>query len=124
MFSLLSNTKELGDKAEKLALDYLLDKGLKLVEKNYRIKGGEIDLIMKDDQYLVFTEVRYRKNKRYGSGAESVDFKKQARLIKAASSYLQEFAKLAHQPARFDVISITASDGEFDIEWIQNAFQA
>lgn len=125
MFGFTSkNTKQIGDEAEKLAYDFLVRQGLHLVERNYRIKGGEIDLIMHDAPHLVFVEVRYRKNTRFGSGADSVDYRKQSRLIKAATSYLMEKSSQAHQPARFDVISITSSDTQPEIEWIKDAFQA
>jgi putative endonuclease len=125
MFGFKSRTtKEIGAEAEKLAHDYLVKHGLSLVESNYQIKGGEIDLIMRDEPHLVFIEVRYRKNNHFGSAAESVDFRKQSRLIKAATSYLMEKSSQTHQPARFDVISITSSETQPEIEWIKDAFQA
>jgi len=133
MFGFKSKTtKEIGDEAEKLACDYLIQHGLALVERNYQIKGGEIDIVMRDNQHLVFIEVRCRNNTRFGSGAESVDARKQARLIKAASAYLQEKSTQTHQPARFDVMSITSSQlssqtssgSQPEIEWIKDAFQA
>jgi len=137
MFGFESKTsKEIGNQAEKWACDYLIQQGLSLVERNYQIKGGEIDLVMRDKKHLVFIEVRYRNNNRFGSAAESVDFKKQARLIKAASSYLLEKSSETHQAARFDVISITpnqsaspsASESSFEsqaeLEWFKDAFQA
>ena len=126
------STKQIGDEAERLACQYLENKGLTLVEKNYRIKGGEIDLVMRDNQHLVFIEVRCRNNANYGSGAETVDGRKQARLIKAATVYLLEKSSQATQPARFDVMSISAiqhssqssSRPQPEIEWIKDAFQA
>ncbi|MEJ2141749.1 MAG: YraN family protein [Gammaproteobacteria bacterium] len=125
MFGFTSKTtREIGAEAEKLARDFLVQQGMDLVERNYQIKGGEIDLIMRDEPHLVFVEVRYRKNNRFGSGADSVDYRKQSRLIKAATNYLLEKSSHAHQPARFDVISITSSDTNPEIEWIKDAFQA
>ena len=125
MFGFTSkNTKEIGAEAEKLAQDFLQQKGLSLVECNYQVKGGEIDLIMRDDPHLVFIEVRYRKNDRFGSGAETVDYRKQSRIIKAATNYLMDKSGRATQPARFDVISITSSESQPEIEWIKDAFQA
>lgn len=126
------NTKQIGDEAEQLACQFLENQGLTLVESNYRIKGGEIDLVMRDNQHLVFIEVRYRSNNSFGSGAESVDGRKQARLIKAASVYLLEKSSQTTQPARFDVMSISAaqpssqssSQLQPEIEWIKDAFQA
>ncbi|MGD8483941.1 MAG: YraN family protein [Thioalkalispiraceae bacterium] len=133
MFGFKSRTsKQIGDEAEKLACDYLTRQGLTLVERNYQIKGGEIDLVMRDDQHLVFIEVRCRNNRRFGSGAESVDARKQARLIKAATTYLQQHSAQTLQPARFDVMSIStaqpqtesSSEPQPEIEWIKDAFQA
>lgn len=125
MFGFTSkNSKEIGDEAENLAHDFLVEQGLSPVERNYQVKGGEIDLIMQDEPHLVFVEVRYRKNKRFGSGAESIDYRKQSRLIKAATSYMMAKSNGAHTPARFDVISITSSDTQPEIEWIKDAFQA
>lgn len=133
MFGFKSKTtKDIGDEAEKLACEYLIEQGLTLVERNFQVKGGEIDIVMRDGKHLVFIEVRYRNNNRFGSGAESVDGRKQARLIKAASAYLQTKSTLTYQPARFDVMSITAgelasqssSGTQPAIEWIKDAFQA
>lgn len=126
------NKKQIGDEAEQLACQFLENQGLTLVESNYRIKGGEIDLVMRDNQHLVFIEVRYRSNNSFGSGAESVDGRKQARLIKAASVYLLEKSSQTTQPARFDVMSISAAQPSSqsssklqpEIEWIKDAFQA
>lgn len=126
------NKKQIGDEAEQLACQFLENQGLTLVESNYRIKGGEIDLVMRDNQHLVFIEVRYRSNNSFGSGAESVDGRKQARLIKAASVYLLEKSSQTTQPARFDVMSISAAQSSSqsssqlqpEIEWIKDAFQA
>ena len=88
---------------------------------------GEIDIIMKDDDSLVFVEVRYRKTNNFGSGAESITPSKQKKLIKTASLYLQRHAKLNQCPARFDVVSITGfieTDNldKINFDWIENAF--
>jgi len=106
---------------ELMACDYLQLQGLKLIDRNYRSRQGEIDLIMLDGDYLVFVEVRYRSNPRFGSGAESIDRRKQSRLLATAARYLQEQRHNATQAARFDVISIGAQQ---DIHWIKDAFQA
>ena len=82
-----------GQYAEQLACDHLEKEGLRLVQKNYHCPMGEIDLIMKDKEMLVFVEVRYRKNTQYGSGAESVNGPKQKKLLSTAMHYLQRHAK-------------------------------
>ncbi|MFC5473105.1 YraN family protein [Paraherbaspirillum soli] len=111
-----------GQLAEDSALAYLQQRGLKLLERNFLCKGGEIDLIMVEPEAtpttLVFIEVRQRSNPHYGGAAASVTRKKQMRLIIAAQVFLQRYRQ---PPAcRFDVVAI---DGEA-IEWIKNAFEA
>ena len=106
-----------GQQAEEQARQFLVDKGLKLVCRNFSCKLGEVDLIMQDQQTLVFVEVRFRKTDRYGSAAESVTRSKQSRII-AASHYYLATQKL-NQPIRFDVIAISGN-GKF--EWIPYAF--
>jgi len=122
-------SREQGQYTENLACEFLKKKGLKLVEKNFNSRLGEIDLIMKNNDTLVFVEVRYRKNNHFGSAAESVTASKQNKLIKTASLYLQQHAKLLKYPARFDVISITGpikskNIDAINFDWIENAFGA
>lgn len=109
-----------GAEAEAQARRHLQNQGLTLIESNYRCRQGEIDLIMDDRGSTVFVEVRYRRSATFGGGAASVDGRKQARLIAAASHYLQRHPALAQRPARFDVIAI----GPGALEWIRDAFQA
>ena len=117
-----------GQAYELKACHYLQQHGLKLQQRNYRCRYGEIDLIMQEADRLVFIEVRYRRNSRFGNGAESVDHRKQARLIATASHYLQAQQSSTTQAARFDVISIgpqAATNQDTDaILWIKDAFQA
>lgn len=112
-----------GREAEEVACNFLLKRGAHLLERNYRCRSGEIDLIMRDAGTLLFIEVRYRRDARFGSGAESVDRRKQNRLITAAQHYLQVHPEAARYPARFDVISIGTAEMETDVEWIRDAFQ-
>ena len=121
--------REQGEYTENLACKYLENKGFKLIEKNFNCRVGEIDLIMKDNDSLVFVEVRYRRNNSFDSGAESITTSKQSKLIKTASLYLQQHAKLNKYPARFDVVSITGfietdNINNIDFDWIENAFGA
>ena len=116
-------TGVIGADAEELACRFLLQQGLKLIERNFQVAQGEVDLIMRDQDILAFIEVRFRKHTQFGSGADTVTRSKQAKLIKTALRYLQAHPKLAKLPARFDVISISAG-AEPDIEWIKDAFQA
>ena len=115
---------QVGNAAETLACDYLQQRGLILLTRNYRAPCGELDLIMRDHDHIVFVEVRFRRNHRYGSGADSVTAAKQDKLIKTALYYLQQHPKQAKYPLRFDVISISAVVNQMNIEWIKDAFQA
>ncbi len=117
-------TQQQGQLAENLACDYLQQQGLNLIERNYHCRAGEIDLIMQHADSIVFVEVRYRSNKNFGSGADSVDFRKQKKLITTAEHYLQKNHARAQQPARFDVVSISRDNEQTPINWIQDAFQA
>lgn len=111
-----------GKDAEAYACCHLQAQGLQLLQQNYYTRRGEIDLIMQDKDSLVFVEVRYRRQSRFGSAAESVDRRKQSKLIACANHYLQAFPGIAGQPCRFDVVSIGGNMKR--IEWIMNAFGA
>ncbi len=115
------NRKKTGDHAEQLACVFLQQQGLQLVTRNYRCRGGEIDLIMRDDDSLVFVEVRYRQRTAFGTPAETVSASKQARIIHCANCYLAQ-QRAWNQPARFDVVCIEGSLQRRCIEWLQNAF--
>lgn len=120
-------TREQGQHTESLACTFLEGKGFTLLDRNYHCRFGEIDLVMQQNDNIVFVEVRYRRNNNFGSGAESVTANKQSKLIKTASAYLQQHAKLSKYPTRFDVISITGpletnNINNIDIIWIENAF--
>jgi putative endonuclease len=111
-----------GRQAETLAWKYLQSRGLRLLQRNYRSRRGEIDLVLQDQDSLVFVEVRYRSESRFGSAAESVDRRKQSKLVACAQHYMQSYPKLARQPCRFDVVSVGGSGDA--IEWIRDAFGA
>ena len=108
-----------GVQAETLACEYLQANGLQLLAKNYRLRTGEVDLIMQDGVIIVFVEVRYRKTKRYGGALASINYQKQKRIMQTASHYLQYHAPSAQ--ARFDVIAI---HHEHELQWLRNAFEA
>lgn len=108
-----------GENAEKQACDFLISQGLTVIERNFRCYYGEIDLIMKDDKTLVFVEVRYRKNAKFGSALESVTRSKQQKLISAAEIYLNTLQNEELMPMRFDVVGIL---GDGELQWVKNAF--
>lgn len=115
---------DLGRRAEEAACRYLTARGLTLLERNFRHRRGEIDLIMREKTCIVFVEVRFRSDPRFGSALESVDRRKQEKLVATALYYLQTHAQAAKQSARFDVISIEPGAQHTSIEWIKDAFHA
>lgn len=113
---------ERGKHAEQRACDYLQAQGLQLLQRNYRSKRGEIDLIMQDTDKLVFVEVRYRRQSQFGSAAESVDWRKQAKLVACAQHYILTHPQRQQQACRFDVVALSGPGPT--LEWIPNAFAA
>lgn len=104
--------------AEQIAVKFLQQKGLILIETNFRCKYGEIDLIMRDDNTLVFVEVRLRNNQSYGGAGMSITPHKQKKLTHSAEYYLQKHGNVA---CRFDAILLSDTDIN-TVEWLQNAF--
>ena len=106
--------KSAGASAEALAADYLLRHGLTIVERNFRTRFGEIDLIARDGRTLVFVEVRLRRSARFGGAVESITARKRARLVAAANGYLLRIGRLP--PCRFDAILMRSLDAGA-IDW-------
>jgi putative endonuclease len=107
-----------GDRGEDRAAQFLERQGLAIVARNYRTRHGEIDLVAREGEVLVFVEVRVRADARYGSAAESIGWAKQRRICAAARFYL---ARLRSQPrCRFDVVAL---DGD-EPQWLRGAFEA
>ena len=112
------NKREKGAQKEEQVCAYLLSKGVKIVERNFRCRQGEIDIIGYDGEYLVFFEVKYRSTRNMGSAAEAVNSAKQ-RTICFVADYYRMLHRLGEDvPIRFDVVAI---DGEM-LRWIKNAF--
>ena len=109
-----------GARAEELCAELLRDAGLRVLARNWRCRHGEIDLVAEDRGTLVFAEVRYRRNQRYGGAAESVTAAKRARLVAAARLYLM---RRPDADCRFDVLLLDSLEGS-GIQWIRNAFVA
>lgn len=114
---------QIGRRAERRAERLLRRNGLRVLDRNYARRSGEIDLVMLHDDSVVFVEVRYRSG-RFVSGLDSVDAEKRRRLIRTAELYLAEHPEHRYRGTRFDVVS--ASKGNYGIacEWIQDAFDA
>lgn len=112
-----------GRTAEQAACDYLLAQGLSLHTRNYRCRGGELDLVMKKGETIIFVEVRYRSSNRFGGAAASIDLAKRHKLLHAAQTFLGEH-RLSNAPCRFDVVTISPQNGQMSMQWIQNAITA
>ncbi|MDO6562875.1 YraN family protein [Amphritea sp. 1_MG-2023] len=119
--------QQIGKDAEQKALQYLKKQGMKLIDKNFHCRFGEIDLIMRDRDQLVFVEVRSRRHRQWGGASLSVDFRKQKKLIKTASYFLSQ-QKGSNLPiCRFDVIAFEANQdngsGDSCPVWYKDAFR-
>lgn len=123
-----SATQAAGARYEDLALEHLRRAGLVLVERNFSCRHGEIDLVMREGEVVVFVEVRYRRGSRlrggYGGGIDSIGAAKRAKLVRAAEVYLTRQPHLAGRACRFDVLAIAGGDDTPDLEWLRNAFDA
>lgn len=133
-----TQSQRIGNVAEQVALDYLQRHGLQLLARNYHSRYGEIDLIMLDRDCVVFVEVKARKNNAWYCASESVDRRKQHKIIKTAEYYLQNYAIYADKDCRFDVIAIDYRADEIawaepelpcqptlpdsTVQWIQHAY--
>lgn len=114
---------ELGRKGEDLALEFLLSKGLKLVCRNYRFRGGEIDLVMHDAAILVFIEVRSKIALEHGSALETINYKKRRQIEKTARYFLAREKVDPEVICRFDVVGVSIADNAAPvIDYVPNAF--
>ncbi|MBP3507017.1 MAG: YraN family protein [Lachnospiraceae bacterium] len=112
------NKRVVGSEYEALAVTYLQKQGIQILARNYRCRQGEIDIIGKENQYLLFVEVKYRKDLRAGYPAEAVTLTKQKRIYQTARYYLYENQMSEDTPIRFDVVAILGEE----IQYIRNAF--
>ncbi len=111
----------LGKEGEAIAVDFITRKGFKIMEKNYRTSFGEIDIIAKDKDVIVFIEVKTRADSHFGYPFEAVTHRKRDKIRKVALCYMKGLKK--ENPARFDVLSIRLEDGKAAIEHIRDAFE-
>ena len=120
----MSDTRiSLGKKGEDIATAHLKKNGFQIITRNYRQKSGEIDIIARDGEWLVFIEVKTRKSLRFGHPFEAVTQKKQNQIGRVALDYMTR-NKLLDHAVRFDVISIMVNrDGKADIEHLPNCFE-
>jgi len=109
-----------GYESEQYAREYLILQGLKWIESNYHSRMGEIDLIMRDKESLVFVEVRSRASAAFGGAISSITNSKKQKLLKTASLYLVAKKLYDKEIVRFDVLSLEGTPPK--INWIKNAF--
>jgi putative endonuclease len=113
-----------GARVEALARDFLQRQGLEPVAANANYRDGELDLVMRDDDALVFIEVRYRRSTSFGGGAASVDARKCRKLVLAATRFLAAHREFARTPCRFDVIDASGDPEAPTFDWLRDAFRA
>jgi putative endonuclease len=108
---------------EHFAATYLIKQQLVLITKNFSIRQGEIDLIMRDKNTLVFVEVKYRKQTQYGRAVEAVSYAKQLKIKKCAAYYLQQQGlNIYNTDCRFDIVGLEGDITNPQITWLKNAF--
>ena len=115
------STKEQGNQGERIAMRHLKQLGFEIVEMNYRFGHGEIDIVARDGDTLVFCEVKMRKSDEYGDPEYAITPKKQQQIRKIAQGYLYEHEIKEHL-CRFDVVAIRLNRGTPEINYIRNAF--
>ena len=113
-----------GEAVETAALAFLQQQGLAPLARNASSRGGELDLVMDDAGTLVFVEVRYRGDARFGGGAASVDAGKRRRLVHAAQVWLMRHPRHADAPCRFDVVAASGDPAAPAFDWLRDAFRA
>ncbi len=122
------NNRKTGDEAEILVCNELKKNGHRILQRNFRCRLGEIDIVSLSPadsngiNYLVFTEVKFRKSMKAGTPEAAVDFRKRQKISRVASFYLTRFANSMDTPVRFDVASVYIFDNEYKISIIENAF--
>lgn len=116
----MDRRKQTGQHGEDIAALYFVEKGYKIIERNWRCSVGELDIIMEEDDTLIFVEVRTRRSRRFGTPEESITPTKQARLIELAQTYLQETESL-DRSWRIDVAAVELGPGLPQVNHIENA---
>ncbi|HEX9656510.1 MAG TPA: YraN family protein [Bacteroidota bacterium] len=115
------STKQTGDLGEVLATKFLRELGMEIIETNYRFERGEIDIIGREGDVLVFVEVKLRFNDAFGEAEYAVTLRKQRQLKRVAEGYYHEH-ELRNQECRFDVVAIMMHDRKPEIRYYKNAF--
>ena len=117
----MGRNQQLGARGEDLAAEFLESVGMVVLERNWRCRYGELDLVARDGAVLVFVEVRARSGSGFGTPFESVTWQKRLRLSRMAAAYVG-LKRLGNEPCRFDVVAVIEGDGERTIELLKGAF--
>ncbi len=131
MLRFIRDRNKKGQAAEDIASSYLKQQGLVSIDSNFFSRRGEIDLIMRDNEYLIFIEVRYRKQSTYGHPLETITYNKQQKILKTVQYFLLKHPEFNNRPCRIDAVAITdirfadSKNGHAGetIEWIKNAIE-
>ena len=113
---LVKNTTKIGNKAEQIVIDYLKQKGHKILEHDFKTSRYEIDIVSQDFENIYFTEVKYRKNAEHGSPLAMIDFKKRRQVIFAAECYLKMHPKYKNKNPKIAVAAVSGNDYNLD-DW-------
>ncbi len=116
----MENKRSVGNQKEELVAAWLKEQGVEILARNFYFHGGELDLVIKDGEYLCFIEVKYRKSTNYGYPEEAVTPSKQRKILQGAKVFLYKNHISSDTPCRFDVISVYQEE----ITWIKDAFMA
>lgn len=116
-------TRGTGDAFERHALTQLQSAGLRLLARNFNTRFGELDLVMRDGEAVVFVEVRYRRARGFGGSAASIGADKREKLTHAAQLFLQAHPALSSLPCRFDVVAFDGDERSPKMEWHRAAFE-
>jgi putative endonuclease len=114
------NKRELGSFGEEKAAEYLIKKGYEILKRNFRYARGEIDIIARNNDYLIFVEVKLRRTLNYGFPQAAVDSRKQQKIRRAAECFLKDYQGI--EQIRFDVIAIQLKNGRGELQHFENAF--
>ncbi|AXK70958.1 YraN family protein [Lysobacter sp. TY2-98] len=120
----VASTRSRGARVEAAARDHLVRAGLSPVAANANYRFGELDLVMRDGATLVFVEVRFRADDRFGGGAQSITHAKRRKLVRAASAFLAAHPRWADAPCRFDVVEASGDIERPVLSWLRDAFRA
>ncbi len=117
------NKRRIGDFYENIACRFIKASGAEVIERNFRAKRGEIDIVAKDDDHLCFIEVKYRNSDRFGAPERAVTINKQRQICKMSKLFLFSRFKSIDLPIRYDVIAISGVQNAVTVRWLKNAFE-